>query len=255
MDYINELFDRLDSWRHLPKFQLERHADIFFSFYLPEVLEENLGFKVSPTLIPEFPLKQEETNHSNNIDYFAVSSDGTKAILIELKTDMNSFREKQLKYLRDAQTNIHKNVKGVRFNVLLHDLLRILGTTKHRPKYYHLLKCLAKKDLLEIPENIKKHVQNKNFRDIMTASRGKELICKIDRCYVVFVLPRQLNSNQLADVKKYFPNYSKDDRPISFITFDEFGTVVLEQDDPFSKRFAQSLNEWTIQAGEMAPRK
>lgn len=38
MKYINDLFDNLDTWRHLPAYQLERCADIFFSLYLPDLL-------------------------------------------------------------------------------------------------------------------------------------------------------------------------------------------------------------------------
>ena len=39
MRSIDTLFDRMDAWRHLPSYQLERRADLFFSLYLPEVLE------------------------------------------------------------------------------------------------------------------------------------------------------------------------------------------------------------------------
>ena len=40
-DPINHLFDQMDKWRHLPSYQLERHIDLFFSLYLPQVLEED----------------------------------------------------------------------------------------------------------------------------------------------------------------------------------------------------------------------
>jgi hypothetical protein len=36
MKQIDTLFDRMDAWRHLPNYQLERRADIFFAMYLPE---------------------------------------------------------------------------------------------------------------------------------------------------------------------------------------------------------------------------
>ncbi len=37
MKHLNELFDNMDSWRHLPAYQFERRADIFFSIYLPDL--------------------------------------------------------------------------------------------------------------------------------------------------------------------------------------------------------------------------
>ena len=57
MKQINTLFDRMDAWRHLPNYQLERRADLFFSLYLPEVLEAKLGFPVADQIVPEFPVR------------------------------------------------------------------------------------------------------------------------------------------------------------------------------------------------------
>jgi hypothetical protein len=56
MNKINDIFDNLDDWRHLPAYQLERRADIFFSIYLPELLEQHYGFEIEG-LVPEFPLR------------------------------------------------------------------------------------------------------------------------------------------------------------------------------------------------------
>src|SRR5580765_1492626 len=50
------ILDLLDSWRHLPAYQLERRADVFFAFYLPRFLANKFGTPVSDLLIPEFPL-------------------------------------------------------------------------------------------------------------------------------------------------------------------------------------------------------
>ena len=36
---IDRIFDLLDGWRHLPAYQLERRADIFFGLFLPDVLD------------------------------------------------------------------------------------------------------------------------------------------------------------------------------------------------------------------------
>ena len=36
---IERVFKLLDNWRHLPDYQLERRADIFFALFLPEVLK------------------------------------------------------------------------------------------------------------------------------------------------------------------------------------------------------------------------
>ena len=101
MTGMNALFDRMDAWRHLPNYQLERRADLFFSLYLPEVLEAKLGFAIQPTLIPEFPVRfgsiypKEATNHSCKIDYLALSENGKQAVFVELKAEGLSRRTKQ----------------------------------------------------------------------------------------------------------------------------------------------------------------
>ncbi|MHC4526174.1 MAG: hypothetical protein ACYSU8_11685 [Planctomycetota bacterium] len=43
MDLITTLFERMDGWRHLPNYQLERWADLLFSLYLPAAVEAKLG--------------------------------------------------------------------------------------------------------------------------------------------------------------------------------------------------------------------
>jgi hypothetical protein len=56
---IENVFDRLDAWRHLPAYQLERRADIFFSRYLIGVLSEITGDDLEEEIIPEFPIKRD----------------------------------------------------------------------------------------------------------------------------------------------------------------------------------------------------
>ena len=93
------IFDLLDRWRHLPAYQLERRADIFFALYLPGIIEHALGVKVDPRVIPEFPIKREDSRKSKKVDYFLISEDRSRALLVELKTDMGSRREDQDDYL------------------------------------------------------------------------------------------------------------------------------------------------------------
>jgi len=78
-DPLIELFGNLDRWRHLPTYQLERRADIFFSLYLPAVLSERTGVAVSTDMIPELPickalLGESATKHSVKVDYAVFAS-------------------------------------------------------------------------------------------------------------------------------------------------------------------------------------
>ena len=90
---IKQVFRLIDKWRHLPGYALERRADIFFALFLPEVLEKHCGIKVKLPLIPEFSIdKETENNRYRQADYFALSENGQKGILVELKTNMASKR-------------------------------------------------------------------------------------------------------------------------------------------------------------------
>jgi hypothetical protein len=98
---INQIFNNLDDWRHLPAYQLERRADIFFSLYLPEVLFKTkaLGLAEIPILIPEFPCRLETVhsiggNQSFKVDYLAIAKAANgkpaQSVFVELKTEIGS---------------------------------------------------------------------------------------------------------------------------------------------------------------------
>jgi hypothetical protein len=134
---INQIFDLLDNWKELPAYQLERRADIFFALYLPEILNQK-PFELDIThdnIIPEFPVKKDNSNLSNKIDYVVVSEKKKTIYLIELKTEMCSIRPEQDKYLKDAS---EKTIKD-----LVKDILTIADNSKSE-KYKHLLACMEK---------------------------------------------------------------------------------------------------------------
>ena len=159
---IERVFDLLDAWRHLPAYQLERRADIFFALFLPEVLEKHFNIALNPILVPEFPIRKSNVNRtecaeegqpsapesekdahhlSNKIDYFALSENREHAFLIELKTDMKSIDKKQICLLkRAAKRGLHCLVKGV---------LKLCSATDEKAKYVHLLWCLSQLGLVK----------------------------------------------------------------------------------------------------------
>ena len=143
---IADLFCLLDRWRHLPNYQFERRTDIFFALFLPEVLRERLSVEINCTLIPEFPIKKKSDNRSKKADYLALSKDGKRAFLIELKTDMASRSKKQDDYLKQAAK------RGL--CCLVKDVLKICSTTNEKAKYVHLLKLLSDIGLIEYEDGL-----------------------------------------------------------------------------------------------------
>lgn len=218
---IVTIFDRMDDWRHLPSYQLERRADLFFALYLPEVLKGKLGFPFMPVLIPEFPvrigtIKKNESNQSCKIDYIAFSKDADRVVFVELKTEGKSRRSVQDKYLQDAQS--------FGFRKLLEALLDIFRATNAKRKYFYLLEYLEGMGQLKIPPHMKEIMSRSNLQGVNKASREVTITTKVKRCDIVYIQP----------------NAGTPD----IISFDYFRSFVQKYDDPISKRFAISLEKW-----------
>ncbi len=229
MTYINALFDRMDAWRHLPDYQLERRADLFFSLYLIEVLETKLGFHVKEQIVPEFPVRIGTiypsilSNQSYKIDYLALSTDNDKALFIELKTENLSRRENQDEYLLAA--------RDVGLPTLLAGLLDIFRATKAQRKYFCLLAQLEKIGLLRIPTEMHALMARPSLHGATEASRAIEITAQTTESIIVYIQPNGAGEG--------------------IISFSEFAEVVRRHNDPVSLRFATSLVEWAdIRAGD-----
>lgn len=206
MNRINQLFDHMDAWRHLPAYQLERRADIFFSIYLPEMLAMNYGVDIE-AIIPEFPVRigsifpETNTNQSFKIDYLAKVKGENILYLIELKTDQSSRRDKQDWYLEKA-----KEAGSV---LLLEGLELIYKATNAKKKYRYLFEELERMGLLSISGNDR--IQpNPNPYDIK----------------VIYIQPN---------------NPGGQENTIDSVTIAE---IIEEHSDEIRKRFGKSLREW-----------
>lgn len=229
MDLINELFDRMDTWRHFPNYQLERRADIFFALYLPEVLEVKLGFPIRPELAPEFPVRigtiypDIPIDKSYKIDYVALSAKGDKTIFVELKTEVLSRRPEQDKYLLAAQE--------VSLCNLLKGLLEIFRATNSKQKYFCLLEHLERMELIKIPISMKEIMAQPTLQGANEASRQVEVAAYAGESLIVYVQPNGTGPD--------------------IISFKEFAGIVQRHEDAVSQRFATSLCKWAeTQAGE-----
>jgi hypothetical protein len=246
MTQIDTLFNRLDAWRHFPNYQLERRADIFFSLYLPEVLEDKLGFPIREELIPEFPVHKATIQNdvigdkSFKIDYIALSNNDEnpiKAVLVELKTDGASVNPSQTDYLTAAS--------NVGLKELLKGLLKIFRASNSKPKYYRLLTYLDNLDLLHIPKELKECMLRPFFEGANEASKlvDKWLDTTLQsiETQIVYVIP---NIDGLKN--QVIGNH------IKIITFEDVASIVRRSDDFLSNRFAESLDKWAnCKAGEV----
>jgi len=237
VDHMAAVFDRMDAWRHLPKYQLERRSDIFFSLYLPEVLEAKLGFPIHPQVVPEFPVHKATiySDHRGddccNIDYLALSADGSQPLYVELKTDQASRRVQQDDYLLRAQQ--------VGLPALLDGVCSIFRATTrpYRPKWFALMLHLQEMGLLQVPASLCDIMACERHRGAPNASKDIVITAPAAKPHIVYVQPLAGDAGDSV-----------------VIAFEEYAEVVARHDDPLSQRFAESLLEWSsIRAGERHP--
>ncbi|WP_462279913.1 hypothetical protein [Salinivirga cyanobacteriivorans] len=212
---INKLFDLLDDWRHLPAYQLERRADIFFALYLGKIIKQKKDTEID-YIIPEFPVRVGEIsekyphiNQSFKIDYLAYAMEAERVFLVELKTDQRSRRDKQDWYLqRTAQVQ----VKGI-----LEGLQKIYKATHQKVKYNALLD---------------------KIQDMGWISRNDKTI--------------EINNIDITPEILYLQplNLTNDDAVISF---DDVINTLSNTKDELAKRFAVSLVKWKGDVNKIRP--
>lgn len=223
-DSIHSVFDRLDEWRNLPGYALERRADIFFSFFLVEILSLKFCIGEDSVVVPEFPLKKDKSNQSRKVDFFVIAGDRQRSFLVELKTDKRSLSVSQLKYLDESRNQ--------KLGTLIEDVktLAINAKKTQRFKYLHLLNMLADLDLVYLGERLRidsfdppKYICKYMREEI----RARSIDCKPQAVYIVPEIPDE------ADFYQDFV----------WISFDAV-TETIGNKGTFCKRFAKSLLSW-----------
>ena len=157
VDSMFKILRKLDDWRHLPAYQLERRVDIFFGLLLPEFFESAFGM-ADVTVIPEFPLRKgnlvrkrnsadTKDNRSVKVDFavFGNKSKERHMYLVELKTDMESLDFDQLYNMVRAKKLCEP------FQSLIDGVKQVAKASHSKQKYDYLIRRLIEIDCLQGP--------------------------------------------------------------------------------------------------------
>jgi hypothetical protein len=232
MDPLDSLFRNLDTWRHLPNYQLERRADIFFSIYLKGIVEEVTGVALEDDIIPELPLKRDLiwpellTNKSVKVDYALFAKDRSRVFFVELKTDSGS--------RRDAQDTYLKTAKRLGFKKIVEGIRSILLSTSAHQKYHHLARVLARLGYLTLPDDLATFIYPKLRDGLRTRLEAVVVSAENPSIEVIYIQP----TATLGDL---------------CIDFELFAKHVDAFSDPLSRKFAEHLRLWKAAAGFSAP--
>jgi len=229
MDPLDAVFRNLDTWRHLPSYQLERRADIFFSVYLKDVVEQVTGVDLADDIVPEFPLQKDSTNASVKVDYALFAKDRSRVFFVELKTDAKSRNGPQDAYLADA--------KRVGFKKIVEGIRAILLSTNAHQKYHHLAVALERLGYLTLPPDLASHLYPKPRRGLSSrlAQITVAAAAAAPLVEVIYLQPRAKGGERCID-------------------FSRFAEHVDRFSDPLSRMFSQHLRAWIEEAGARAPR-
>ena len=215
MEKINQIFDKLDEWRHLPSYQLERRFDIFLSIYLSQIIEKYFKTTISK-IIPEFPFRtgdikinHRRPNKSYKIDYLAISEISKQIYLIELKTDSESIRQEQIEMM--------KKVSKYSCKKMTDGIIKIYNESKnaylkYKTKHQFLLEMLTKSDIGWVEKKENDYIS----------------ICSDYEKKIVFIQPKV--------IKEY--------TDISIITFEDIIKLLDSENDLLLERIKQSLKTW-----------
>jgi len=228
MDKVETIFDLLDAWRGLPSYQLERRADIFFAFYLPEIIKGCFNEDIThDSIIPEYPLKKAGNRQSNKVDYAVFCKE--RIYLIELKTDSNSLNETQHEYLKEAKSKS------------LFDLISIIPEiaigSEQREKYMHLIGCLKKVlcktyGIKITSESNVSDTKKKAFDALMQEfdENKKDFDANKTDIEIVYIVPKNDENVEKSKIKEIG----------KIITFEEIRKWLPDS----AKRFRESLKVW-----------
>jgi len=141
---ILKTLDLLDDWKKLPAYKAEPRVDFIVAGALPEILQRRYGCKVN-IIIPELPIRigsiyeNIQIDKSYKVDFY-VNLENEKHLFIEFKTDSNSRRIKQDKYLLASQE--------VGMKVILEGIIKINAVTTYKNKYNYLINKLIDAKLI-----------------------------------------------------------------------------------------------------------
>lgn len=161
---IAQLFNNLDIWIGLPKYQAERRLDVFFGLYMEDILKECRSDLFAEEdqliLVPEFPLQKNKSNNEcTNIDYLVFNITKKCVHAIELKTDTHSVDDDQIDYYSKFkhETSLEE----------LYAFATKPRTGRSKKKYGYLAKFITDNDLnkCQIKGNVIYILPNCDFSD------------------------------------------------------------------------------------------
>jgi len=174
-EFAKEILDLLFLNKQLPYYSAERRIDIFINFFIEDILSWFYNKKIK-YVTSEFPLKLDNNNQSNEVDYLCKVESESIILFVELKTDKKSLNYDQLSFYQK-----NNNWTDI-INKLKTKLTSSNIKSEDRIKYYNLIKRLAKNNLINIAgfdiyeDKINKLLNDEEIDHVSKMSRSRAII-------------------------------------------------------------------------------
>lgn len=156
--------ERLNAWKNLPSYKAEPRVDWLIALAIPSLILNEKEFQSGcKLLLPEFPLRKgticdnEEIkfrNMSYKVDFYCLLGNG-KHLFLEIKTDMKSVNDDQLKYLKAARNKgMYNIVQGLR---------EIYEASHSYKKYENLKKELINAGVIDKDFKIREGIEDQTY--------------------------------------------------------------------------------------------
>jgi hypothetical protein len=223
---FDELIESLEQNILLPAYSAERRIDLFVELWLPEILSQYYQNKGPVKMVvPEFPLKHENSNRSDKLDFLCLFEETKQPIFVELKTDIHSLEDSFTKvkeiagevekvtqayhYIKQA-SNWKKCIEG------LGEIIRSQKNFDYRKKYLKILIRMYSTGIISLGdtnlEELEGKYDEKNMSNEKIGTLLKDLYPKMEPIWdkeaqLIYIAPAN------EDMKKNIENIIKEKYP------------------------------------------
>ncbi|MDX8414136.1 MAG: hypothetical protein R8J85_08630 [Mariprofundales bacterium] len=165
--YFN-IIKMLEDNKRFPHYAAERRIDLFLAYFIGEILTNKYGEKVE-FVAPEFPvLCNSKSRLAYKADLLCMFTDKKEPLLIELKTDANSFKKNQLSHY-NRMGNWKEMIEGIA------KMTTNTTLSNNRAKYFYLLQRLVECHLAQFskdePTKIQLNLLRKKSENMSTKEK------------------------------------------------------------------------------------
>lgn len=192
-NFTTALSNQIVEYSQIPKLQVERIVGPILSLFLEDILsklliEESKGQYIQ-LILPEFPLKKDDSNQSTNIDWLLLNKEAKKIYFVELKTAVSSLNKDQLELYNQYKYKIkHKSAI-----ILFRDFKKVMHHSDKKKKYQSAF------NKIKSFEEVLRETYDLSIIYIVPFPLKERILYSVDHVFSFSDLPDKISSDKDTD--------------------------------------------------------